>query len=39
MGYIYIYGQIYFIFDPTISDNIILVSLCFDWHSGIMFVS
>ena len=24
---------------PTMSDNIILVSLCFDWHSGIMFVS
>ena len=21
------------------SDNIILVSLCFDWHSGIMFVT
>ena len=24
---------------PTMSDDIILVSLCFDWHSGIMFVS
>ena len=24
---------------PTMSYNIILVSLCFDWHSGIMFVS
>ena len=22
---------------PTMSDNIILVSLCFDWHSGIVF--
>ena len=24
---------------PKMSDNIILVSLCFAWHSGIMFVS
>ena len=24
---------------PIMSDNIILVSLCFDWHSEIMFVS
>ena len=24
---------------PTMSDNKILISLCFAWHSGIMFVS
>ena len=24
---------------PAMSDNIILACLCFDWHSGIMFVS
>ena len=23
---------------PTMSDNKILINLCFDWHSGIMFV-
>ena len=26
-------------FTPTMSDNVILVSLCFAWHYGIMFVS
>ena len=24
---------------PTMSDDIIIVSLCFDWNSEIMFVS
>ena len=42
MGYIIIlYGWVKYIsyMTPTMSDNIILVSFCFDWHSGIMFVS
>ena len=44
MGYIiffinYMVGVKYISYStPTMSDNIILTSLCFDWHSGIMFV-
>ena len=40
MGFIYMVGVKYISYlTPTMSDNIILVSLCFNWHSEIMFVS
>ena len=41
MGYIIIWLGVKYIpyLTPTMSDNIILVSLCFAWQSGIIFVS
>ena len=38
--YNYMFGVKYISYmTPTMSDNIILVSLCFAWHSGIMVIS